>query len=261
MPPTGLMFCVCFPSLFPWWPPFQPKLGASMPCWPRVIIFPCPSGSVHVHPVCTIDSCQFCQADSTLQPWFWKQTWPDIPSWTSSSRSRCIKIMGQCVQSVSDIEEIHPPDLPQFGRFRLSKNPEQIIEHILKHVHCPRRGITHCEEKRPDTSPAPHREICAICLESLDDCSFSYPCGHLDLLSPFMPIPNMIFPVKFIMWGIQWQCPKSHMVKFQSMLSLFSHGTIHFFLVFCWPPGLRQNIQVKGTDCIMDAWYISWAVS
>ncbi|CAL1151772.1 unnamed protein product [Cladocopium goreaui] len=40
------------------------------------------------------------------------------------------------------------------------------------------RGITHCEEKRPDTSPAPHREICAICLESLDDCSFSYPCGQ-----------------------------------------------------------------------------------
>lgn len=150
MPPTGLMFCVCFPSLFPWWPPFQPKLGASMPRWPRVIIFPCPSGSVHVHPVCTIDSCQFCQADSTLQPWFWKQTWPDIPSWTSSSRSRCIKIMGQCVQSVSDIQEIHPPDLPQFGRFRLSKNPEKSlntywnmctahgeVSHIVK-----RKGLT-----------------------------------------------------------------------------------------------------------------------
>lgn len=195
-----------------------------MPCWPRAIIFPCPSRSVHVHPVCTIDSCQFCQADSTLQPWFWKQTWPDIPSWTSSSRSRCIKIMGQCVQRVSDIEEIHLPDLPQFGRFRLSKNPEKIIEPILKHVHCPRRGITHCEEKRPDTSPAPHREICAICLESLDDCSFSYPCGHLDLLSPFQTCFSQFF---FIMWGIQWQC---------HAMPKITHGevSIHVTTVFPW---------------------------
>ena len=58
-----------------------------------------------------------------------------------------------------------------------------ISKHLcFNNVYCPWQGITQVEE-RPKTSPAPHREICAICLESLDDCSFSYPCGHLDLLS------------------------------------------------------------------------------
>jgi len=43
------------------------------------------------------------------------------------------------------------------------------------------RPVDRCdpvEEQRPVTSPAPHREICSICLEALDDSCFNYPCGQ-----------------------------------------------------------------------------------
>ena len=43
------------------------------------------------------------------------------------------------------------------------------------------RQVDRCdpvEEQRPVTSPAPHREICSICLEALDDSCFNFPCGQ-----------------------------------------------------------------------------------
>ena len=55
-------------------------------------------------------------------------------------------------------------------------HPLKVSESVFLDRSAP--GIPKVEEQRPKTSPAPHREICAICLETLDDCSFSYPCGQ-----------------------------------------------------------------------------------